>query len=741
MAFDKTKFLKKFVEEAREHIQSINKGLLVLEENPGDAEIINDIFRSAHTIKGSSKIMKLTAVSGLAHRLEDALDALRQGGIEFSDTLSDLLFKSVDAIDGMLDEVTDSESAQALPEELCLDLEQAAKGRLIGLVVPKKKIIIDDVSIPAELAKEVASEEVVSEPNAPSKNKKISKQKDSTVRISEEKLDTLIKLMGEIVSAQTKIKLRMFEFGEIGKLTERVKQKMDFLEGSHDNKHEYLINSVNNLSAEIIKIRNGMNDDIIVQDHLTNELQDTSLKMRMFPVSTVFNTYHRVVRDIAKTTGKKINFSVKGDETELDKKIIEKLSDPLIHMIRNAIGHGIEEPAVRVATGKAEIGNMELTAEYEGGNVLIKLIDDGAGIPLEKIKRKAVSRKLYTEAELDGLSEKQIVDLIFHPGFSTSELITDISGRGVGMDVVHTNIIGDLSGSIRVLTKEGRGTTFEIRLPLTLAVMHMIVIEVSDLTVAIPSTHVDEIVRVAQTDIIDVVDKKAIKLREQIVPVVKLSDVLGLDPADFENDSPLIMIVSVGNEKMGLIIGSLLREENRTVKALPAHMKNNPFVSGVTISGNRMLDNVLNIPKIMEYSKNVKERILHESSEEKAGKINILVVDDSISTREIEKSILESYGYNVSLAADGIEALESADEFQYDLVITDIEMPRMNGLSLTKELKSKDNYKDIPVILISSRDQDEDKRKGLKVGADAYIVKDDFDQTGLIDVIQNLVGG
>ncbi len=752
MAFDKTKFLKRFVEEAREHIQAINNGLLSLEKKPDDAEIINEIFRSAHTIKGSSKIMKLTGISGLAHRLEDTLDALRQGSIYFSDSLSDLFFRSVDTIDIMLNEVNDSEASQELPEKLCSDLEEAARGKLPdNITLPSEKESIPAKTTPDENEKiqDTPPAELLkqTEPDKPdaSKTKKddeVSKtNKDNTVRISEDKLDELIKLMGEIVSAHAKLKMRMLELGDIERLTGQVQKKMAFLKTDNDNENSFFSNSVKDLSIEIKKLCTGMNDDIIIQETLTNELQETSLKMRMFPVSTEFNSYSRVVRDIAKTTGKKINFSVKGDETELDKKIIEKLSDPLIHMIRNSIDHGIENVETRVANGKPAAGSMQLTAEYEGGNVLIKVIDDGAGIPIQKIKERAVARKIYNEAELEGFSDKQVVDLIFHPGFSTSDIITDISGRGVGMDVVNNNIVGDLKGSIRVVTKEGRGTTFEIRLPLTLAVMHTIVIDVADSVVAVPSTHVDEIIRVKRADIIDVVDKKAIKLREQIIPVVKLNDVLGLSALNSENDEPLIMIVSVGDEKMGFVIGALLREENRTIKPLPAHMKNIPFVSGVTISGNKMIDTVLNIPKIIEFAKSVRERTTPDSVVEEVKKINILVVDDSISTREIEKSILESYGYNVSLASDGIEALESAEAFQYDLVITDIEMPRMNGLALTKKLKKKDEYKDIPVILISSRDKDEDKRKGLKVGADAYIVKDDFDQTGLIDVIQNLVGG
>jgi len=739
VAFDKTKFLKRFVEEAKDHVQAISKGLLVLTKKPDDTETLNDIFRSAHTIKGSSKIMKISTVSELAHRLEDALDSLRQGSIQFSDDLSEVFFDSIDTISEMLDEVSAGKEMPDLPEKLCQALDDAAKGK-ISVQPPEPEIApagyngkeTEDTEDKERFIPPVISEKIIGD----------TLKQDETVRISGEKLDELIKLMGEIVSGHARLKMRMIELGKIDKASTEMETRTGFLDAGSDRQKGYLFNSAKDLSYEITKFFSGINDDIITLEGLTDELQESSLKMRMFPVSTIFDTYPRMVREQAKVSGKKINFDVLGVETELDKKILEKISDPLLHMIRNSIDHGIETPATREERGKPPAGSIAMTAEYEGGNVLIKLTDDGAGISLGKIKNKAVLRNIYSREELERFSEKQLTDLIFHPGFSTSDIITDISGRGVGMDVVQKNIVRDLSGSIRVLSKENRGTTFEIRVPLTLAVMHMMVVDVAEMIFAIPSTNVDEVLRIRKSELIDVVDKKAIKLREQIIPVVKLQDVLGISSWKPEQDEPLVLIVSMGAEKMGFIISGLLREESRTIKPLPPHLKNNPFVSGVTISGNRMLDNVLNIPKIIEYAKNVKRTSAVSLSEEESTKdITILVVDDSVSTREIEKSILESYGYNVNIAGDGIEALENADEFQYDLVITDIEMPRMDGLALTKELKSKDNYKDVPVILISSRDKDEDKRRGLSVGADAYIVKDDFDQGNLIDVIRNLVGG
>jgi len=506
VAFDKTKFLKRFVEEAKEHVQSINNGLLVLEKTPDDAETLNDIFRSAHTVKGSSKIMKISTVAELAHRLEDALDALRRGSIQFSEGLAEVFFNCIDTISGMLDDVSAGKELPELPEKLCQELEDAAKGKIsdnkqVIVTSPVQRTDKENVTPEPDII------EPVIQPDAETINDDKLKQ-DETVRISGEKLDELIKLMGEIVSGHARLKMRMIELGKIDKSSKELETRTSFLDPGSDRKRGYLLNSAKDLSYEITKFYSGINDDIIILEGLTDELQESSLKMRMFPVSTIFDSYPRMVRDQAKASGKKISFNSLGIDTELDKKILEKISDPLLHMIRNSIDHGIETPDTRVEKGKPPTGTLELTAEYEGGNVLIKLIDDGAGIALKKIKDKAVSKKIYSEEELEKFSEKQLIDLIFHPGFSTSEMITDISGRGVGMDVVQKNIVRDLSGSIRVLSKENRGTTIEIRLPLTLAVMHMMVVDVADMIFAIPSTNVDEVLRIKQSELVDVVDKR-----------------------------------------------------------------------------------------------------------------------------------------------------------------------------------------------------------------------------------------
>jgi CheY-like chemotaxis protein len=314
------------------------------------------------------------------------------------------------------------------------------------------------------------------------------------------------------------------------------------------------------------------------------------------------------------------------------------------------------------------------------------------------------------------------------------------------MDVVKKNIIDDLKGSIQIETAEGKGTAFYIRLPLTMAIIHVLFIRVSRMTFAVPANFIDEIIRIRFEELISVMDKKAVRLRDQIIPIVYLKDILRLpvskeDAVPPYDDEYLILITSVGNEKLGVIVDTLIDEEDMVIKPLPVHMKEIPFVSGCIISGSNEIFNVLHMPRVIEAAKDIKIRPQTPDRVEVLKRPrHILVVDDSLSTREIEKSILESYGFQVSLAGDGMEAYEKAKKFSFDLVVTDVEMPKMDGFSLTRQLRSDEQYKETPIILVTSLDREEDKKKGIQAGADAYIVKGDFEQSTLLETVQNLLG-
>jgi two-component system, chemotaxis family, sensor kinase CheA len=466
----------------------------------------------------------------------------------------------------------------------------------------------------------------------------------------------------------------------------------------------------------------------------------------MMPLSTIFNTFNRTIRDMSRSMSKNITYTGEGGETELDKKMIEKLGDPLMHMIRNAIDHGIESPEIRLAKGKPETGTINLSAGYEGGTVVIKLQDDGAGISKERLQAKALEKNLYNEDTLREMSDKEIYDLIFHPGFSTSKTITDISGRGVGMDVVKRNIVVDLKGSIQIETVYGQGTAFCIRLPLTLSIMSVLLIKSSGMIFALSSNSVSEVLRVPETDLIDVMNRKAIRLRGLLIPIAPLNNILNV-PHDTsiqrKRKINLVIILQMGEEQLGLIVDSLISEEDMVIKPLPSHMNNNEWVTGIAITGKNELVNVLHIPMLFSNSSkainnkstDIPLQIAHSNELKR-----ILVVDDSFNTRELEKKILETGGYVVDTAEDGEEGLNLAKQTQYNLIVTDCDMPKMNGFELTENLRKDQYYIEKPIIIVTAKDREEDRLKGMKAGANAYITKATFDQKILLETVDSLIG-
>ena len=794
MAFDKSKFTKRFVDDCREYIIKINNWLLCLEKTPDNSEAMNEVFRSVHSIKGASNMLKYQSLAEISHKLEDALDSLRKERIKHSKSLSDLLFKGTDIIEEIVELIADGKNDTIEIEEICKELEMAAQGKTLEIsklntdaLIPidaksenvdtKQEAVAEPVDILKDL--ELTSPKISKPANnrigpddrnndillpekkqlqdkdigekSSSRNKKNQAAKsagqkiDETIRISGIKLDDTIKLMEEMVSLQSKTKQRLSDFNELIKLSNK---NMEFINhnvsnsnfSSNNGHKDEIIHTAQLLHQKLKQQMTNNREDVNLQELLTGQLQEKALRMRMMPISSVFDTFSRPIRDIAVTFGKKVNLIIKGEETELDKKMIEEIADPLMHMLRNSIDHGIEMPDERLKVEKPETGTINLTASYEGGNVLIEISDDGRGVSIEGIKKKALQRKLISEEKLTKMSESEIIDLIFVPGLSTSPIITDISGRGVGMDVVKNNIVGQLNGSIQTRTKEGEGSTFLIKLPLTLGIMRVVIFVISDMIFAISENSISEILRIPETELIDVVNRKAIRLREQIIPAVELQSLLKLPGRRKRTKGELlILVVFMGNEQLGLIVDSIIGNEDMVIKPLPTHMQNIQWVSGVTISGKNEVVCILHVSSIINAANEMKvERRFDQAGEKKA--IHILLAEDSLSTREIEQSILESYGYKVETAVDGQEALEKAKKYKYDVVVTDIEMPRLDGFSLTEKLRKESDYEHTPVIIVSSLNKEEDKKRGIRVGADAYIVKGAFDQSNLLETIQNLIG-
>lgn len=701
MAIDVTKFIGRFVEEARDHLNRLNDGVAALER--GDTEIIHAIFRSAHTIKGSARMLKLTTLSETAHKLEDLLGALREKSILFSPPLSGLLHQGIDTLSALVELLAVSPDSSRLPpldEALCSALAQAASGTP---AVPTPQ----DPPPPPSAS--------TGDPPLPEPQLKTAE----TVRVRLEKLDDLIKLMGELISSHDVLRQRLVE---INALTPQGAQE-------HSPLHH---------------IGRRLQEDLLTQQGLMDELHDKSLQLRMLPLAILFEPAARMTRDLGRSIGKQVECHIHGGEIELDRMLIDKLSDPVIHLIRNAIDHGLETPEARIANHKPPQGRITLTARQDGRWVVIEIADDGVGIPIEKVREQAVKKELVSAQNAAMLSEREIIDFLFFPGFSTKSRISELSGRGVGLDVVKQCVLHDLQGSISIANQPGRGATFTLRLPLSLAMMRVLLVESQGLTFGITAPHVAKLVRQPQETLMTVAERQVVIMDNEFIPIASLADLLRI-PARWAKPLPtpsanglLLVVLQVNNEKIALQVNRLQDERDMVIHPLPPALRTLSLVSGIVICGQHQLVTVLNAPSLFELARRHRPRVAHTPAEKIPNRI--LVVDDSLNTREIEKEVLQAHGYQVTLAEDGLDGLRKALEGQFDAVLTDVEMPEMDGFALTARLRQESQYRDTPIIIITSRAKEEDRRRGLQAGADRYIVKGDFNQNNLVETLRTLLG-
>jgi chemotaxis protein histidine kinase CheA len=471
------------------------------------------------------------------------------------------------------------------------------------------------------------------------------------------------------------------------------------------------------------------------------ELGGSALSMRMLPLSWTFEPATRMVRDLGRSLSKPVECVTSGAEIELDRHVIDRLSDPLVHILRNCVDHGIELPEARKAAGKPAVGRIQLSARQDGAAVIIEISDDGAGISLERVRAKAIQRGIIDAERASTMSEAQMIDLIFLPGFSTSPIITDLSGRGVGMDVVKKIILDELRGIVTVETREGQGTLFRIKIPVSLSMMRVLVCEAAGVPFGFTAQYITEMMRVRSDQLLTVTGAQAFVLRNEFVHLISLAKLLNLPAVQKpQNDSVLAVVVHAGEGKLGLIVDTLLDERDMVIKPLPQHLGSLTLVSGMVVSNKNQLVSVLHVPKLIEMAKAMRGEAVSLPSSSAPLHSRILVVDDSLNTREIEKEVLESHGFTVFLAEDGIDGWQKAMAGDYDAVLTDVEMPGMDGFALTRKLRGHEKYQHTPIIIITSRDKEDDRRRGIEVGADAYIVKGDFNQSSLVDTLRSLLG-
>src|SRR5579859_1591466 len=700
-----------FIGELEERVRDLGSLLLRLERgeggDPGRIELLGALFREAHNLKGAARAVGSDHVESLAHALESALTAGQSYGLQPVGPWFDAVYRAIDTLGPLYYSAVDGNAA------VTIDLAGALGGLRIdpseGANPPANGVV--EVKVPP-----VANPRIPAavDPAVPA---------STTVRVAVDKLDTLLALAGELSVAQIRIKERLRELRDLrhgfdewrrewrgtrqypaafrrstanGELVDRKAAQQ--LEGllrlveRADLHAQALFQQTDSATAELAK-------DTAQLEMVSRDLESEVMAVRLMPVASVFGPLARLVRDLAREENKEVELVLEGAGTEIDRKILEQLRDPLMHMLRNAVDHGIESPAERQSRGKPALGTIRLVASHRGGLVAIQVEDDGAGLYPARIRETAVSKGFLTREQAEVADESAIIDLIFRPGFSTRAAVTETSGRGVGMDVVREHV-ESLNGQVRVASQFGHGSSFTILIPLTLATTRAILVEQSGQLFGIPSATVERTSRVLEHLFVQIDGHRTIQIEQQPVVAIELAHVLRLRAASTVTANPEVwrqfFIVRQADRRVALLVDRLIGEQEVMIKSLGWPLRRVPNVSGAALLGSGQMVVILNPSDLVETGGKLPRLELIPSDAVVVGapvqpappaRKRVLVVDDSVTTRTLERSILEVAGYEVLVASDGVDALNVLRREPIDLVVSDIDMPRLDGFALTAELR------------------------------------------------------
>jgi chemosensory pili system protein ChpA (sensor histidine kinase/response regulator) len=803
--------LEFFQPEAEEHLQIVSDCLISLEGN-NNPEEIHKLFRAIHTVKGSAAQVGLKRLGGIAHRVEDLIGRLRDGEIGPSPAVVDLCLESVDVlkktlhrqwadeaemrtgVDSLLGRI--AEFAPVDPEETAtlattargVEHQPGAEGEAPGQAAPAKK---------------------------PAKQTPTAAAAAKSVRITLARLDRMMNAVGELVINRTRMVGRVAELEKLvdtlsfskvrlqGKVAE-FQEKYEFnrisnsrassapwkptttqmlsnaangdtsfwsefseLEMDRYDDFNILSRSMAEISADVNEVLSQLQGfigrvegDIDEFTKLAHHLQDEITAARMVPIGTLYSRLSRAVRDAANSTGKQVNLDLSGSETELDNNIIQQISDPLVHLVRNSVAHGIEHSNDRVTAGKVAMGNINLRAYHRGNHIYIEVEDDGRGIDYQRVKRSAIEHGLVSPETADRLTERDLREILFHPGFSTAPAKTELSGRGVGLDVVRANL-NALNGEIEIESASGKGTKFTLKVPLTLIISPALFVRCGTTNFALPLAVVEEIRRLRADEIEDIGGKLLTKVRDVVTEVLRLDTYLGLPPLEPINGYFRMIVANAGSRQIGLVVEEVLGKDEIVIKNLGEYLRRVKLFPGTTIAPDGSLILLIDLNRMVATEPSERRALQASSSaarifapgsaavargtipSEAIDRVEqervIVVADDSISVRKFVGRMLEKNGYRVKLAADGLEAAELVAQHGCHLVITDLEMPRMTGYELMVQLRQSPTTRRIPVMVVTSRAGAKHRDRAMKEGASAFLTKP-VQEDQLIAAVEQLMG-
>ncbi len=799
--------LEFFQPEAEEHLQVVSDCLISLEGN-NNPEEINRLFRAIHTVKGSAAQVGLKRLGAIAHRVEDLIGGLRDGEIEPSPAVVDICLESVDVLKKTLHrQWADESEMRAVVDSLLNRIAEFAPLDAEETLTEAPSNSEAENDRPQEIAAPAQARKAGKPPAGQASSAK-------SVRIALERLDRMMNTVGELVINRTRMVGRVSELEKLvdtlsfskerlqGKVNEfqekyefnRISSSRttaswnaattpkrltsaaagdgffdDFSELEMDRYDDFniLSRSMAEISADVNEVLTQLEGyigrvegDIDEFTKLAHHLQDEFTAARMVPIGTLYSRLSRAVRDAAQSAGKLVELDFVGNETELDNNIIQQISDPLVHLVRNSVAHGIERSDARLSAGKPEAGKVSLRAYHRGNHIYIEVEDDGGGIDYDRVKQSAVERALVSSETADRLTERDLREMLFHPGFSTAPAKTELAGRGVGLDVVRANLSA-LNGDVEIESTRGRGTKFTLKVPLTLIISPALFVRCGGVSFALPLAVVEEIRRIRADEIEDVGGKLLTKVRDVVTEVIRLDSYLGLPPLEPINGYFRMVVANTGNRQIGLVVEEVLGKDEIVIKNLGEYLRRVKLFPGTTIAPDGSLILLIDLNRMVATEPNERRtlqasasaaRVFAPGSEAVArGTIPtdaidrvqhervIVVADDSISVRKFVGRMLEKNGYRVKLAADGLEAAELVTQHGCHLVITDLEMPRMTGYELMVQLRQSPTTRRIPVMVVTSRAGAKHRDRAIKEGATAFLTKP-VQEDQLIAAVEQLIG-
>lgn len=724
----KARLMATFRVEADEHLQALSTNLMALERGAPPAEALalaEAMFREMHTLKGAARSVSLTAVEALCQACESLLSRLTRGKLTLSRAVLQRLQEAIDGVSRLLA----GGGGPKLVEDLARRLERAA----------------------AEPAAEGAEAPVEGPaPTAPAPAAPPGAVASATLRVATAKLDALTLQAEELLVSKLAAGERAHGVGAMAETLsacrsslERARQaarsgRTAAVEAELSSDLEPALRAAlaqaRELSARLVRDQRAIAGTV-------DGLLEESRRLRMTPASSVLDLFPRMVRDLVGEQGKEVEFVARGADLELDRKVLEAAKDPLIHLVRNAVDHGIEPQKVRADAGKTPRGRVAVSvASLEGGRIEIRVEDDGRGIDLARVREAAARAGLLTADAADALADGDVLDLIYRSGLSTSPIITDVSGHGLGLAIVKERV-ERLGGSIDVETKTGAGTTVRMVVPASIATFRGLLVRAGGQPFLLPIETVERAIRIAPEDIETVEGREAVRRNGHPLFLARLSGLLERDdaagPSERQGKLPCV-ILRLGEERLGLLVEEVMGDREVLVKDLRAPLVRVRNVAGAGLLGTGQMALILRPTDLLKSSQGGRRAPAPPPAQETKREAAILVVDDSITTRTMEKNLLEAAGYRVRVAVDGIDAWTVLKSEEFDLVVSDVDMPRMDGLDLTARIRSDPKLKDLPVVLVTALESREDKERGIEVGANAYIVKSSFDQSNLLEIIRRL---